>query len=220
MKKLLWGTIFLAWAITIPTFTMARVDVNVSIPLPPPIVFPAPPQVIVIPETYVYVVPEIDIDIFFYGGWWWRPWGGRWYRSRAYDSGWVYYQGVPSFYRGPLIDWRIYYRDRVWRGHPWDHRRVTLPELRQNWRNWEKNRYWERQHSWGVRGLEPRKQPPHGGSIKPQPPKPQERGAVKPQPSKPQERRDIKPQPSGPQHQEGKPHGKPGGEDIEKPGRK
>ena len=88
MKKLFFGTVLLALVIVVPIPTMARVDVSVNIGLPPPIMFAAPPSLIVMPETYVYVVPDVDVDIFFYNGWWWRPWEGRWYRSRHYDSGW------------------------------------------------------------------------------------------------------------------------------------
>ena len=73
---IVWSVVFLSH---IPTMAMgSRVDVGVSIPLPPAIVFGAPPQLVVIPETYVYVDPDVDVDIFFYGGWWWRPWEGRW----------------------------------------------------------------------------------------------------------------------------------------------
>ena len=94
MKKLLFGTMLLALVIVVPIPTMAAVDISIGISLPPPIVFAAPPEVIVIPETYVYVVPDIDVDIFFWGGWWWRPWEGRWYRSQYYDRGWGYYSSV------------------------------------------------------------------------------------------------------------------------------
>ena len=66
MKKLFFGTLLLALVIVVPIPTMARVDVNVSIALPP-IVFAAPPELIVLPDTYVYVVPDYDVDIFFYG---------------------------------------------------------------------------------------------------------------------------------------------------------
>ena len=135
--------------------TMAGVDVDVSISLPPPIVFAAPPEVIVIPETYVYVVPDVDADIFFYNGWWWRPWEGRWYRSRYYNSGWGYYQSVPSFYRGIPSGWRNDYRDHRWGGHPWNYQRIPHQQLQQNWSSWEKNRHWEKQQTWGVQGLKP-----------------------------------------------------------------
>ncbi len=98
MKKILFGAALLAVVVFVPFPSTAAVDIRVSIPLPPMIVFPAPPSVIVIPETYVYFVPDVEEEIFFYEGWWWRPWQGRWYRSRHYGSGWVYYKRVPSFY--------------------------------------------------------------------------------------------------------------------------
>ena len=87
MKKLLFGVMFLALAIVVPVPTMAQVDIRISFPLPPPIVFSAPPELIVLPDTYVYVAPDIDIDFYFWNGWWWRFWEGRWYRSRYYNRG-------------------------------------------------------------------------------------------------------------------------------------
>jgi hypothetical protein len=43
--------------------TMAAVDINAGISLPPPIVFEAPPEVIVMPDTSgVYVVADADAD--------------------------------------------------------------------------------------------------------------------------------------------------------------
>ena len=84
MKKVLFATILFALITVVPMPTMARVDVNINIGLPPPIVFAAPPQLIVIPETYVYVDPYIDVDLFFWNGWWWRLWEGHWYRSYYY----------------------------------------------------------------------------------------------------------------------------------------
>ena len=75
MMRLFSGTLLLALVILFPIPAMAAVDVGISISLPPPIVFAAPPEVVVIPETYVYAVPDLDVDIFFYNGWWWRPWG-------------------------------------------------------------------------------------------------------------------------------------------------
>ena len=75
MKKLLFGTILLALVSVVPMPTMAQVRINVNIGLPPPIVFAAPPELIVIPETYVYVDPDIDVDLFFWDGWWWRLMG-------------------------------------------------------------------------------------------------------------------------------------------------
>ena len=207
MKKLLFGTMLLALVIVVPIPTMAGVDIHVSIPLPPPIVFAAPPEVIVIPETDVYVVLEVQEEIFFYNGWWWRPWGGRWYRSRHYSSGWVYYQSVPSFYARIPSGWRNDYRDHRWGGHQWNYQRIPHQQLQRNWSSWEKSRHWEKQQTWGVQGLKPRAQ----SQVKPQ-----YREAVKPQ------SREVQPQHSQPEvkPQSQPQHGKPERGEVEKQDRK
>jgi len=64
---------------------MAGTHVSVSIS-PPVFVFPAPPEVVVIPQTYVYYDPDVDFDIFFCGGHWYRPQGGYWYGSASYNG--------------------------------------------------------------------------------------------------------------------------------------
>lgn len=152
MKKIMFGTILLALAIFYPVTTMAEVNVSIGIgfPLPPVIVFPAPPQVIVLPDTGdVYVVPYVEVDMFFWNGWWWRPWEGRWYRSHYYDRGWVYYRSVPRFYYDVDPHWRVYYRDHNWYGHPWQYQPIPHKQLQKNWKTWHDNRHWE-----GEKGLE------------------------------------------------------------------
>jgi hypothetical protein len=166
MKKLIFKILFLILVVFVPVSAMAGVSVHVSIPLPPPIIFPAPPELVVIPETNVYAVPDVQEDIFFYSGWWWRPWEGRWYRSRYYDRGWTHYRRVPSFHRNISSGWRNDYRANQWRGHQWQHQRVPQREVQRNWRGWERNKHWERQNSWGVQGLQKRN--PQRGIHKPQ----------------------------------------------------
>ena len=141
--------------VLVPITTMARVDVhvNIPIPLPPPIIFPMPPVPVVIPETNVYAVPDMQDDIFFSAGWWWRPWEGRWYRSRYHDRGWAHYRGVPSFHRQVPPGWRDNYRNREWKGHRWEYQGVPHKELQRNWRGWERNRHWEKKNAWGVHEL-------------------------------------------------------------------
>jgi hypothetical protein len=158
MKKLLIGTILLALVLVFPIPTMARVDIGVSISLPPLIVFAEPPELIVIPETYVYVAPDIDADLFFWNGWWWRLWEGRWYRSHDYNRGWSYYNNVPSFYFDVDPGWRGYYRDRNWYGHQWDYERIPNQRLQQNWKSWKNDRRWERQGTWGIQNYQARPQ--------------------------------------------------------------
>jgi len=128
----------------------AQVSIHINIPLPPPLVLPAPPEVVVLPESEVYVVPDVREDLFFFDGWWWRPWQGRWYRSRSYDRGWAYYERVPVFYRGVPPGWREDYHAHRWGGGRWDYERIHHDDLQRNWRSWHENRHWEqpqfRQH--------------------------------------------------------------------------
>ncbi|MBN1665396.1 MAG: hypothetical protein JW943_17505 [Deltaproteobacteria bacterium] len=155
MKKLLFSAVLLSLVLVFPAPTTARVNVGVSISLPPLIVSSGPLELVVIPETYVYAAPDLDDDIYFYNGWWWRPWQGRWYRSRNYNSRWTYYSGVPSFQRSIPSHWRHDYRDRQWKGRTWEHQRIPHQQVQRNWRTWEKKRHWERQNTWGVQGMRP-----------------------------------------------------------------
>lgn len=166
MKKLLFKIMFLALVVLMPASVMAQVQVRINIPLPPPIIFPAPPHVVVIPETDVYAVPDVDADIFFYGGWWWRPWEGRWYRSRYYDRGWGHYKGVPNFHNHIPPGWRNDYRDHRWKGHEWDYRPIPHREAEKNWRGWKKNKHWEKENHWGVKGMDQRPQAKNRGQSK------------------------------------------------------
>jgi hypothetical protein len=156
MKRLVLGATLFASVLVVPVLTVAQVNISVSIGLPPPIVFAAPPEVIVLPDTDdVYVTPDVDVDLFFWNGWWWRLWDGHWYRSRYYDRDWVYYNLIPRFYYDVDPSWRAYYRDHDWRGHRWDYDRIPDGRLRQNWQSWRGNGYWQRQRTWGVEGYRP-----------------------------------------------------------------
>lgn len=150
MVKYLSGTVLLGLILVSPVSSMAGVNVSIGISLPPVIAFSGPPELVVIPNTYVYAVPDAGVDIFFYSGWWWRPWEGRWYRSRNYNSGWSHYGRAPNFYRQVPSGWRNNYRDRRWDGHQWNYQRIPQQQVQKNWRSWEKNRHWERNNSWGV----------------------------------------------------------------------
>lgn len=149
-QMLLMGTLLLASVFVMPLPTPAGVSVQIGIPLPPVIRFAEPPRLVVLPETYVYVAPDVEEEIFFYDGWWWRPWEGNWYRSREYGSGWHHYKNVPSFYRKIPRDWRNDYRDNRWRGHQWRVEQLPHNEVQRNWKNWRDNKHWERERNWGV----------------------------------------------------------------------
>ncbi len=159
MKRLYFRIILLVLAIAAPVAAKAEVSVNIGIgfPPPPPVVYPAPPEVVVLPDTDdVYVVPSVNVDLFFWNGWWWRPWEGRWYRSHYYDRGWVYYNYVPRFYYDVDPHWRTYYGDHDWYGRPWHYEPIPHQQLQRNWKGWHDSRHWERQGTWGVQGYHPR----------------------------------------------------------------
>jgi hypothetical protein len=159
VKKLFLAIIFFASAIVVPVPTMAgmNISIGISLPLPPAISFHAAPDVIPMPETdSVYVAPDVNADLYFWNGWWWRPWKGRWYRSRRYDRGWAHYNNVPAFYFDVDPGWRKHYRDHKWYGHRWNYERIPNRRLQGNWKKWRDNKHWERRGSWGVRGYRPR----------------------------------------------------------------
>lgn len=71
-----------------PTPARSEVNVNVNIG-PPPVVVAGPPEVIVIPHSMVYFAPDASAELLFFGGFWWTPHRGHWFRAVAYDGPWV-----------------------------------------------------------------------------------------------------------------------------------
>jgi len=107
---------------------------------PPAFVFDVEPELVVVPGTYVYRVPDIEADILFYQGYWYRPYEGRWYRSRAYNGPWGHIGRAP----GALLRLPSGYRD--WRYE--DRHRMHYGDLHRNWRSWERNKHWDRDDRW------------------------------------------------------------------------
>lgn len=119
---------------------IAGVSISIGFPPPPPFVFPAPPELVVIPGTYVYYCPDAGVDIFFYGGYWYRSYGGYWYSAASYDGPWAYIAGPPPVLLGLPPDFRVLVRGE---------RRIPFAEFHRNWRAWQRDRYWEH-HGWGM----------------------------------------------------------------------
>jgi hypothetical protein len=79
MKRLIVETIVvLCLLLTFSTAGLA-IDIDIGggieieIGAPPRVEFAEPPELVPIPGRYVYFVPDIDFDLFFYHGWWYRP---------------------------------------------------------------------------------------------------------------------------------------------------
>lgn len=157
MKKSLFGIVLLAAIAFLHYGAWAEEEIVEESAPPPCLSFSAPPSVIVLPDAPdVYVVPDVQFDLFFWNGWWWRPWNNRWYRSRYCDRGWSYYNGDPRFYGHVDPRWRECYLNHNWRGYAWNHHYIPYGQLQKHWRSWQENRYWERSRSWNVQGYNPR----------------------------------------------------------------
>ncbi len=118
----------------------AGVSVTIGTPFPPAIRYSYPPELVVVPGTNVYFVPSNGIDVLFYQGFWWRPYRGYWYRSRAYNGPWYHIQRnrVPrSLYRLP----------KGYRHSYTNHPRLHYREVQRNWHRWDKERYQQRHRS-------------------------------------------------------------------------
>ncbi len=117
----------------------AEVSVNINLG-PPPIVVAEPPEVVLVPRSQVYFVPHQDIDVFFYGGYWWSPRGDRWYRANAYNGPWgvVERRHVPVYVSRVPRDYRVRYeRERripygQWKKESKHHRKEERREMREH----------------------------------------------------------------------------------------
>jgi len=119
----------------------AGVNVNINIGVPP-LVISAPPAMMVIPGTYVYFAPDVDVDLIFYQGFWYRPYGGHWYRSADYNGGWVIVNIIPAPIRNLPPRWRQV---------PPGHARMPYRHVHDNWQAWERERHWDRDGRGGKR---------------------------------------------------------------------
>lgn len=86
--RLLRRSLFLSVLFCAVVVQVAVAEVSLSINIGPPVVFAPPPAVVLVPGSRVYFVPDFDVDIFYYGGYWWSPRGERWYRAREYNGPW------------------------------------------------------------------------------------------------------------------------------------
>ncbi|MEW6326713.1 MAG: hypothetical protein AB1487_03855 [Thermodesulfobacteriota bacterium] len=115
-----------------PVKGRAEVDVSINIGLPlPAIVVSTPPAVVMIPGTPVYFAPDIEVDIFFYRGYWYRPYRQRWYRASHYNGPWCYIapRAVPSVVVNLPPDYRHI---------PPGHEKIPYGQLKKHWKEREK----------------------------------------------------------------------------------
>ncbi len=129
--------LLIACVLFLPQKSLAGVHVNVGINLPV-FTFAAPPPMLVIPGTYAYYVPDANVDIFFYQGYWYRPYEGRWFRARGYNGPWGHI--VSSSVPRVVVDLPPDYRHHA---HP-GYERIPYGQFKKNWRRWDHERYWDK----------------------------------------------------------------------------
>lgn len=128
-----------AWLLSLLALLFMPTDGSAvpPVPPPPPLVIATPPPVYVIPDTYAYFAPDVDAELFFYGGFWYRPHKGHWYRASHYGGPWgfIVLKKVP----GVLIKLPPGYR-KV----PHGHKLIPHSHLKKNWKLWKKTQHWDR----------------------------------------------------------------------------
>lgn len=143
MKRIIISAVLFLLVLSLPVFAGVSVDVRVSLPR---IELRVPPVLVVVPGTYVYAAPDVEADIVFYQGFWWRPYGGNWYRSHEYNGAWTAMpaQSVPVPVRNLPPNWKQV---------PPGHERLPYGQVKQNWPVWEREKRWERGRASGGRAV-------------------------------------------------------------------
>ena len=140
-RKILFLGIVLGALMMFPSSGVPQARADVRVALPPPYRFAAPPAMVVIPGTYVYTIPDVNMDVLFFSGYWYRPYEGRWFRARSYNGPWAFCPDpqVPA----PLLSLPLDFREV-----PPGWRRIPYADFRRNWSAWERDRYWDKDRDW------------------------------------------------------------------------
>ncbi len=144
MNLLRYGVVLAALLFAAPVFPStgaAAVSLDIHIGPPPVYRFAAPPRVVVIPGTYVYTVPDVDVDILFFSGYWYRPYEGHWFRARSYNGPWAY---CPD----PRVPRALLSLPPDYHHVPPGYRRIPHRDFKRNWGRWERERHWDNDRDW------------------------------------------------------------------------
>ncbi len=108
----------------------AGIDFNINIGLPSTIMISTEPEIVLIPGTNTYIIPDIDVDIIFHNGSWYRPHKGYWYRANSYNGPWI--NLVRARIPVALLELPPDYR-HILPGHA----RIPYGQLKKTWRDRE-----------------------------------------------------------------------------------
>lgn len=135
MRRVRLALFFILILSILSTVAVFSTGLCADFPLPPKLYIPHPPVMAPLPGTNVYAIWDIDVDVAFYQGWWWRRDDGRWFRARDYNGPW----GIIIARRVPRILQKL---PPNFRKHGAEER-IPDTEVKKNWKQWEKERRWE-----------------------------------------------------------------------------
>lgn len=125
-----------------PGTATAELNINIGIGVPSKkVMVVEPPEVVVIPGTYIYIAPDLDEDVFFYRGHWWKSHGRKWYRADDFGGPWMVIS-IGNLPRG-LRELPPHYRDL-----PPGLERMPPGHVKKHWKEWEQERHWEKRREW------------------------------------------------------------------------
>jgi hypothetical protein len=103
---------------------------------PPAYGYSSTPSLVPVPGVYAYFVPNVNIDVFFYRGSWYRSYQNQWYAGRSYNGPWgrLAPQNVPG---------QLHNLPRDYRRNPGGYNPIPHQEVERNWQNWEKDKHWD-----------------------------------------------------------------------------
>jgi hypothetical protein len=109
---------------------VAQVDVGA----PPPLAVQEP-NLVVVPsgDAYVYMMPNVA-GVYFYDGFWYRYYGGGWFRSGIYNGPWVGIAVAPPVVVAIDPFWPFYLPAGYFSIGWWD--------FHHHWRDWGHRRHW------------------------------------------------------------------------------
>jgi hypothetical protein len=132
MKKYLW--LLLAAALVPAARGQVSVNVNIGLPV---VKLDDDPVMVFIPGTYIYFISDNGADIFFYQGHWWRLHKGLWHRAGHHRGPW-------TVIKAKAVPYGLLHLPKDWRSLPPGHPSFKSSIMKQNWKQWEKEKHWDK----------------------------------------------------------------------------
>lgn len=121
-----------------PVYGPPPPEAQVEVGAPPPLEI-SDPTLVVVPsgDAYVYMIPNVA-GVYFYEGFWYRTYGGAWFRAGMYNGPWIGIAGAPGVVIGVDPFYPFYLPAGYFTIGWWD--------FHHHWRDWGHRRHWHSHH--------------------------------------------------------------------------